>query len=196
MAQKLLDLLTTRFGPSIIVETRSHRGDETAVVEPSHWREVALFLRDDPNCQMNLLIDLCGADYLDRDPRLEVVVHLYSLKLKHRLRLKARVGDEEAEGAVIDSLVPVWPGANWFERETWDMFGIRFNGHPDLRRILLYEEFVGHPLRKDYPADKAQPLVPYRETTDVPVDKLPPFGADEGMSFGRAAFAYLKRDQE
>jgi NADH-quinone oxidoreductase subunit C len=103
------------------------------------------------------------------------------------------VGDEDCEGAVIDSLVPVWVGANWFERETFDMFGIRFEGHPDLRRILLYEEFEGHPLRKDYPAAKTQPLVPYREGPDV-LGKLPPFGPDEGMVFGRKHLDYMKEE--
>src|SRR5262249_46488901 len=87
-------------------------------------------------------------------------------------------------------VVPVWSGANWFERETFDLMGIIFTGHPDLRRILLYPEFVGHPLRKDYPADKAQPLVPFREG----YEKLPPFDQFEGMSFGRQAFRSGKVD--
>ena len=94
---------------------------------------------------------------------------------------------------MIDSLVPVWVGANWFERETFDMFGIRFEGHPDLRRILLYAEFEGHPLRKDSPAAKTQPLVPYREGPDV-LGKLPPFGPDEGMVFGRKHLDYMKEE--
>src|SRR6185295_2907806 len=87
----------------------------------------------------------------------------------------------------IDSVVAVWPGANWFEREAFDLYGIRFRGHPDLRRILMYPEFVGHPLRKDYPADRIQPLVPFREGT---TGKLPPFSVDEGMSFGRQTHDY------
>jgi NADH-quinone oxidoreductase subunit C len=193
MAQKLLDMLIERFGDSIIPNTHNHRGDETAVVSAAHWREVALFLRDDPRCRMDMLVDLCGVDHIDESPRLEVVAHLHSLYLGHRLRIKARVGDEDANNAVIASLVPVWPGANWFERETYDLLGIRFAGHPDLRRILLYDEFVGHPLRKDYPAKKTQPLVPYREGDEV-IDKLPPFGPDEGLSFGRRHLDYMKEE--
>jgi NADH-quinone oxidoreductase subunit C len=84
------------------------------------------------------------------------VYHFYSLTHKHRLRLVVPLDD--ADGAV-DSLTPLWAGANWLEREVWDMFGIRFNGHPDLKRILMYEEFEGHPLRKDYPVNKRQPLI-------------------------------------
>jgi NADH-quinone oxidoreductase subunit C len=114
-------------------------------------------------------------------PRFEVVLHLRSLERGHRVRIKARVGEEDGSGAEIDSLVPIWKGANWFEREAYDMFGVVFRGHPDLRRILMYPEFQGFPLRKDYPADRIQPLVPFR---DVP-GKLSPFGPDEGMSFGR-----------
>lgn len=187
MAKKLLDTLLSHFGPEVLLEVHSHRGDETCILEPNHWKEVALFLRDDPSCKMNMLVDLCGVDFPSRLPRFEVVAHLYSLELGHRLRIKARVGDEDGDRAAVDSLVPVWPGANWFERETYDLMGIRFTGHPDLRRILLYEEFEGHPLRKDYPAEKTQPLIPYREGEDV-LGKLPPFGPDEGLSFGRETY--------
>jgi NADH-quinone oxidoreductase subunit C len=193
MAQKLLDILIERFGSSVVLSTHSRCGDDTAVIDARHWRAVATFLRDDPRCKMNMLSDLCGVDHIGEAKRLEVVAHLNSLDLGHRLRIKARVGDEECEGAVIDSLVPVWSGANWFERETFDMFGIRFEGHPDLRRILLYEEFEGYPLRKDYPAAKTQPIVPYREGPDV-LDKMPPFGADEGMVFGRKHLDYMKEE--
>ena len=91
-----------------------------------------------------------------RPARFVVVYHLFSLPLKHRLRLEVPVEEADAE---VESLTPLWAGADWFEREVWDMFGIRFRGHPDLRRILMYEEFVGHPLRKDYGVKKRQPLV-------------------------------------
>ncbi|MBI1953404.1 MAG: NADH-quinone oxidoreductase subunit C [Candidatus Omnitrophica bacterium] len=88
--------------------------------------------------------------------RFEVVYHFFSWPLKHRLRLKVPVGEALPE---VDSLTPLWAAANWFEREVWDMFGIRFRGHPNLKRILMYEEFAGHPLRKDYPVNKRQPLI-------------------------------------
>ncbi len=186
MSERLLAKLRERFGASVL-ETHSHLGDDTAVVDPARWKEICAFLRDDPACDMQMLVDLCGADYPDRTPRLEVVLHLYSIARRHRLRLKARVGDEDAEGAEIDSVVDLWQGANWFERETYDMFGVKFRGHPDLRRILMYPEFEGHPLLKTYPANKTQPLVAYRteEEAGVPLEKLAPFGDDEGMSFGR-----------
>jgi NADH-quinone oxidoreductase subunit C len=135
-----------------------------------------------------MFVDLCGVDYPTREEgRFEVVLHLYSTSRRHRVRVKARVGDQEGDGAEIDSVSEVWPGANWFEREAYDLMGITFKGHPDLRRILMYPEFEGHPLRKDYPANKTQPLVPYRTEAEagVPLDKLTPFGADEGMPFGR-----------
>jgi len=88
--------------------------------------------------------------------RFEVVYHFFSLPLKHRVRLKVPVEESKPE---VDSLTPLWPGANWFEREVWDMFGIHFRGHPSLKRILMYEEFTGHPLRKDYPVKRRQPLI-------------------------------------
>ncbi len=91
-----------------------------------------------------------------REVRFVVVYHFYSLQHKHRLRLMVPAAEADAE---LDSLTSLWAGANWLEREVWDMFGIRFRGHPDLRRILMYEEFEGHPLRKDYPVNKRQPLI-------------------------------------
>jgi NADH-quinone oxidoreductase subunit C len=191
MSKRVLELLQTTFGGAIL-ETHSQFGDDTAVVELGRWREIARFLKEDPRVAMNMFVDLTAVDYQNiHEPRFEVVCHLHSLQHAHRVRIKARLGDEHGEDDVqIDSLVPVWRGADWFERETYDMFGIVFKGHPDLRRILMYPEFVGHPLRKDYPADKIQPLVPFR---DVP-GKLPPFGADEGMSFGRQSHDFRHED--
>lgn len=182
MSKKILDLIRSAF-PGTVLETHSQFGDDTAVIEAFMWREVARFLRDDPQSSMDMFVDLTAVDYLWQGavPRFEVVCHLRSLDRGHRIRIKARVGDEDGSNAEIDSLVSVWKGASWFEREVFDMFGITFRDHPDLRRILMYPEFQGHPLRKDYPANKYQPLVPFR---DVP-GKLPPFGPDEGMSFGR-----------
>src|SRR5690606_28430913 len=153
------------------------------VVSASAWEPVHRFLFEAPDASMDMLSDLTAVDFPDREPRFEVVSHLYSLSLGHRLRLKAAVGDAEGDAAEIATLTALWASANWMERECYDMFGVVFKGHPDLRRILLYPEFEGYPLRKDYPADKIQPLIPFR---DVPnIDKVAPFGADEGMSFGR-----------
>jgi NADH-quinone oxidoreductase subunit C len=106
------------------------------------------------------------------------------------VRVKTRVGDEDMEGAELDTLVHVWPGMDWLEREVFDMSGVRFKGHPDLRRILMYPEFEGHPLQKTYPADRTQPLIPYRteEEAGLSLEKQEPFGPDEGMPFGRRVF--------
>lgn len=185
MAKAVLELLQRQF-PDAVLETHAQNGDETAVLDPASWQEAARFLRDSPVASMEMLVDLTCVDFPDREPRFEVVVHLLSLSKGHRIRLKARVGREDGEGAEIDSLSGLWGSANWAEREAFDMFGVRFVGHPDLRRILLYPEFVGHPLRKDYPANRIQPLVPYREVPNT--EKLPPFGPDEGMPFGRQSF--------
>jgi NADH-quinone oxidoreductase subunit C len=186
MSKLVLDRLTTTFSEAVL-ETHSDFGDDTAVVRPERWLDICRWLRTDPAMSFDMLVDLCGVDYPDRLPRIEVVLHLYSIEKAHRVRLKTRVGDEEGNGAEVASIVGIWSGANWFERETWDMMGVKFHGHPDLRRILMYPEFEGHPLRKDYPADRTQPLVPYRteEQAGLPLGKLAPFLDDEGMSFGR-----------
>jgi NADH-quinone oxidoreductase subunit C len=156
----LLDRLRESFGPAV-VETHTERGDATAVVDRAAIRAVLRACADDPALAFDVLMDLTAVDYLkypgrEDGPRFEVVYHLYALAHNHRLRLKVRVDEDDA---VVPSAVPVWPIANWLEREVWDMFGIRFEGHPDLRRLLLYEEFVGHPLRKDYPINRRQPLI-------------------------------------
>ena len=180
MSKKVLARLSKRFADRILA-VDSFRGDDEALVAAADWLEVAQFLRDDPECAMDHFIDLTAVDYPEREPelpRLDVLVFVRSLSRGHRVRLKTRVRD----GEELDSLTPVWLGANWTERECYDMLGVRFRNHPDLRRILLYEEFVGHPLRKDYPIQKTQPLVEYRE---VGPSKLAPFGPDEGNPFGR-----------
>ncbi|HVY48131.1 MAG TPA: NADH-quinone oxidoreductase subunit C [Minicystis sp.] len=194
MSQRVVEILQQKFGAAVL-ETHAQFGDDTVVVEPRVWRDVAHFLKTDPRTAMNMFVDLTAVDRLGlAEPRFEVVLHLRSLAHAHRIRVKTRVGDEElgdTETVEVDSLVPVFRGANWFERECYDMFGIVFRGHPDLRRILMYPEFVGHPLRKDYPADKAQPLVPYRKEA---VGKLPPFGPDEGMPFGRQSHDFAHEE--
>ena len=187
MSERVLTVLKEKFGDAI-VETHSFLGDDTAVVAPALWKEVCAFLKSEPQMGFDMFVDLCGVDYPTREEgRFEVVLHLYSTTRRHRVRLKTRIGDQEGDGAELDSITGVWAGANWFEREAYDLMGITFKGHPDLRRILMYPEFEGHPLRKDYPANKTQPLVPYRTEAEagVPLDKMTPFGADEGMPFGR-----------
>jgi NADH-quinone oxidoreductase subunit C len=182
MSQRVLERLKAQFGDRIL-ETRSFRGDDSALVKPDGWLEVAKFLKSDPDCALTHFTDLTAVDYPEREPelpRFDVVLCVRSLEKRQRVILKTRIADGEA----LPTLTTVWAGADWAEREVWDMFGIKFEGHPDLRRILLYEEFVGHPLRKDYPIDRTQPLVPYRELPGN-VTKLPPFGQDEGQPWTR-----------
>lgn len=179
MSQAVVDRLNTQFGERVL-ETSDAFGDHEAVVALKDWTEVAQFLKDDGDLQMDHFIDLTAVDYPERDSaRFDLVLMTRSSVTCARFRLRTHVKDGEEPG----TLSGIWAGANWAEREVWDMFGIKFSGHPDMRRILLYEEFVGHPLRKDYPIDKAQPLVPYREVGDI--DKLPPFGIEEGQPFAR-----------
>ena len=142
--------------PEAVTATHANLGDATAVVREFYLLDVMRFLRDDSALQFDMLSDVCAVDYLPRVPRFEVVYHLYSVARNHRLRVKVPV---DATTPSVPSMVELWESANWMEREVWDLYGIRFEGHPDLRRILLYEEFEGHPLRKDYPKERRQPLV-------------------------------------
>ena len=144
------------FFPSQVEATHAKLGDATALVARASLLEIMRLLRDEPGLDFEMLTDLTAVDYLGEEPRFELVYHLYSVKRNHRVRIKSRVPEQDPE---IASLVSLWPSADWMEREVWDLYGIRFRGHPDLRRILLYEEFEGHPLRKDYPKEKRQPLV-------------------------------------
>ncbi len=153
MAKALVELLKRQF-PSAVLESHAQCGDETVVIDPAHWHEVALFLKTDSRTAMDMMIDLTCVDFPDREPRFEVVMHLYSLTKGHRLRLKARVGDEDGENAEIDTLTDVWASANWAEREAWDMFGVRFRGHPDPRRIgpdegMPFGRQTHEPVRED-----------------------------------------------
>jgi len=142
--------------PGAVQQTHAQHGDATAVVASDRIVEVLTFLRDDPDCEFEMLTDLTAVDRLGETPRFEVVYHLCSLSRRQRVRIKARVAEADP---VIDSAVPIYASANWMEREVFDLYGIRFEGHPDLRRILLYDEFEGHPLRKDYAKERRQPLI-------------------------------------
>jgi NADH-quinone oxidoreductase subunit C len=141
------------------------RGQAVATGTPGVLPEALRVLRDDPELRFDLLADLTAVDYLGRSPRFEVVYQLQSIAQHHRLRLKILVDDPEP---VVPTASGVWKSALWAEREAFDMFGIRFAGHPDLRRILMYPEFQGHPLRKDYPLNKRWALVPERDPITQP----------------------------
>jgi len=152
--------LRQRFAGSL-VDTHGQHGDHTVVVARGTLVDLLRYCRDEPALAFDMLTDLTAVDYLkypgrEDGSRFEVVYHLYSLGHNHRLRVKVRV---EEDDAVVPTAVPLWPIADWLEREVWDMFGVRFEGHPHLRRLLMYEEFVGHPLRKDYPINRRQPLI-------------------------------------
>ncbi|RVD21374.1 NADH-quinone oxidoreductase subunit C, partial [Mesorhizobium sp. M4A.F.Ca.ET.020.02.1.1] len=149
MSQKLNELstylgekMTDRIGEAVLAY-----GELTVSVEPINLIEVATFLRDDQRCQFISIIDVCGADYPSRAKRFDVVYHLLSPKQNVRIRLKVQADEE----TLVPSLTAVYPGADWFERETYDLYGVLFSGHPDLRRILTDYGFEGHPLRKDFP---------------------------------------------
>ena len=142
---------------SAVTDSHEFRGDQTITLKKNCDIEFFKFLRDDPELSFDFLMDITGVDYLDKkDDRFEVVYHFYSLKYNHRLRVKIPISAEDCHA---ESVTPLWKTANWYEREIWDMYGIKFRNHPNLRRILLYEEFKGHPLRKDYPINKRQPLI-------------------------------------
>ncbi|MBS0385621.1 MAG: NADH-quinone oxidoreductase subunit C [Proteobacteria bacterium] len=122
-------------------------GELTLMVRADQVLTVLTFLRDDPRCKFTTLIDICGADYPERPKRFDVVYHLLSMQLNHRVRVKIETDEQTA----VPSVVSLFPCADWFEREAFDMYGILFAGHPDLRRLLTDYGFQGHPLRKDFP---------------------------------------------
>ena len=153
-----IDKVRGHFRTSILT-VESFRDETTLVVGKDRLLEVFEFLRKDPDLSFDYLTDLCGVDYQPRKPRFEVVYHLCSTKFDRRLRVKVPL----EEGDSIASVESVWKAANWYERETYDMLGIRFENHPDLRRILTWDGFEGYPLRKDFPVkgkDFDKPFVP------------------------------------
>ncbi len=133
--------------PEAVLSYAVAHGELTLTVTPTHLLALMEYLRDDATCRFSTLIDITGVDYPERPARFDVVYHLLSMYRNQRIRVKAAVREEE----MVPSLVSLHPGANWYERETFDMFGIIFQGHPDLRRLLTDYGFRGHPLRKDFP---------------------------------------------
>ena len=126
------------------------REEMTIYVGKAFIREACSLLRDNPACPFNYLSDVTCVDWYPQEPRFEVVYHLLSIQKKERVRLKVKL---EGDSPVVESVTSVWPGANYFEREVFDLFGVRFTGHPYLRRLLMPEDWEGHPLRKDYPVE-------------------------------------------
>ncbi len=136
------------FDPHAVEDAREFRGEVTLFIRKERLGSVCKFLRDAPDLNFKYLSDVTVVDLYPGEPRFEVVYHLLSLAPYQRLRLKVRLSGDNPR---IESLVPIWPGANAFEREVFDLFGVHFDGHPFLRRILMPEDWEGHPLRKDYP---------------------------------------------
>ncbi|MFO7577043.1 MAG: NADH-quinone oxidoreductase subunit C [Pelovirga sp.] len=143
--QAIVEKLKAKFS-SEILDVVEFRGETTVTVKKEQIVDICTFMRDQGG--YNLLCDLCSVDYLGQAPRFMVVYNLYNIPSKQRIRLKAPVDEQDAR---INTVSTVWSTANWMERECWDLMGIDFTGHPDQRRILMPEDWEGHPLRKDYP---------------------------------------------
>lgn len=163
-----LEYIREQLGAKVI-ETLQSQGDEIVILDRSGLRESFRIFKEDSRLDYDFLSDITAVDYWQKqEPRFEVVYQIISLGRRRRLRVRVPVPESEA---TVESLTPLWRGANFLEREVWDLFGIGFTGHPDLRRVLLYEEFQGHPLRKDYPVNLCQPLVPERKVEGTFVDE-------------------------
>jgi NADH-quinone oxidoreductase subunit C len=167
----ITEKVQVRFGAKVL-STYEFREQCAVTVKPADVREVLCFLRDDPELQFGWLMDVGGVDYLgfpddgpmgddQREHRFEVVYQLYSMERNHRYRVKVAVREDSPE---VPSVWDLWGTANWMEREVYDMFGVRFPGHPNLRRILCHDQFEGHALRKDYPIQRRQKLTEPTET--------------------------------
>jgi len=159
--QKVIEALQEKFSEAV-VEVSAPFGDDTLMIQKHALLEIMDFLYQKPY-EFTMLLDLTCVDYLGETPRYRMVYHVFSLAHNLRLRIKAAVGERDM---TIDSLTGLWRNANWLEREVYDMFGIRFDRHPDMRRLFMYEGFEGHPLRKDYPLRKRQPCIQLRQTDD------------------------------
>ena len=135
--------------PDAIVQVSLFVGDWTLIVSRDRLLDVTRWLRDEPGARFDFCSDITATDWPSRAERFDVIYCLYSVPHHHRIRLKVRAGDLDS----VPSVTGIWLAANWLEREVWDMFGVRFEGHPDLRRILMPDEWQGHPQRKDYPLE-------------------------------------------
>ena len=166
--QPVLQLIQQQLGARVLQALQAH-GDAIIILDRAGLRDSFRILKEDPRLAFDFLSDITAVDYWQKkEPRFEVVYQITSLKNRRRLRVRVPVPENDP---AVESLTPLWRGANFLEREVWDLFGIRFSGHPDLRRILLYDEFQGHPLRKDYPVNLCQPRVPERKVEGTFVDE-------------------------
>jgi len=180
LAKPAARILSEALGERVLA-IADFRGDLAITVERRAWFEAARLLRDHAELDYKLFLDLCGVDYLDqpgRAERYEVVLHVYSVSRQHHVRLKTPVPESDPR---LPTLVGIWRGANWFEREAWDLYGIVFEGHPNLIRLLTHDAFVGHPMRKDFPVsghvemryDEEKKRVIYQPVTIEPREIVP-----------------------
>lgn len=156
--EAILERLRKEF-PAGVKEVSTPLGDEVAVIGNEALLQIATYLKNGPG-EFTMLLDLTCVDYPDREPRFEMVYHFFSLSRNRRLRIKTGLDESDLR---IASLTSLWKNANWLEREVYDLFGVHFDGHPYLRRLFMYDGFEGHPLRKDYPLRRRQPLIPLKE---------------------------------
>lgn len=172
-SRELLEMLVAKF-PQVVKAAEVSLGDAEVVIEADNLKQFMQQLRDDSGFSFAMLLSVTAVDWMDdRDERFEVVYHLLSLKLNTRLRVRIVVSEDKPE---VSSVTDIWSSADFMERECWDMYGIIFTGHPNLSRILMYDEFKGHPLRKDYPLQAKQPRIPLRapEVRNTAVDMQRP----------------------
>ena len=181
-ASSIIDTLTGAV-PGAAYEVGGSVDFATIYVPAGSLIETCRALRDTPSLRFNVLIEITAADYLPREPRFEVVYHLLSIPNRARLRLKVRVASKDVDG-VVPTVQSVWPAAGWPEREVWDMFGIVFAGHGDLRRLLMPEDWEGHPARKDYPVQIRKAAQTY-EPLEVSEEEFKANIARDRMKRGR-----------
>jgi len=158
----ILEKLQARFATNLL-EAFQDRGDYVAVIKKESLHDVLKALKTEPDFSFEILMDVCGVDYLKMgvQPRFEVVYQLYSVTKNHRLRVRVKVSEDDM---TLPTATDLWKSADWHEREAFDMFGFQFTGHPNLKRLLMFEGFEGHPLRKDYPMAKRQKIPVPEET--------------------------------
>lgn len=181
MSKELIEIVEQEFADQVI-DSHSRLGQDTVTVERERIADIIEFLRDDERTEMNFLRFLNAVDYDKRKPRFEVIYILYSMPKKHMLTVRVPV---EEDDPVVPTIEDLYGCAHWMERDTWDMYGIEFEGHSDLRRVLNYEEFEGHPLRKDYPKQQGQPRTDLLERERDAVEEFETYIKDKPAAGSR-----------
>jgi len=181
MAEELIEIVEDEF-PDAVLGSHSRLGNDTVVVDKSTVPQVLRYLKETPETDMNLLRNISCVDYDERVPRFEVVYILYSIDHKHQLLVRTPV---EEDDCAVPTVSHLYNCAQWIEREVYDMYGIEFDEHPDMRRVLLYEEFEGYPLRKDYPKQKGQPRTEFIARERDAVEEFDVYVKDEPAAGSR-----------